>query len=490
MDKILLGIDIGTTGTKTVAFDVQGRMLAMGQSEYSVSIPQPNYAEQDPEDWWKAVCDTTRKVIREIPGGGESVIGVAVSSQAPCLLPMGKDGKSLRPAMIWMDRRAEEEARILEDSMGKGEVEAITGNLPDPFYIASKLLWLKKHEPEIFKRSSVFLQVNGYINYRLTGRYSVDNAHATLLQLRDYSKDEWSEKLCSYCGVRPDQFPTILQSHERCGEVTDEAAAQTGLIKGTPVLAGTVDGAAAALEAGITGPGIVAEMTGTSTVMMIPNDRGIIEPAFIAVQHALPGIQLLLGALVSTGASLKWFRDELGEAEVRAAKAKNADAYDLLTGLAEKSNPGSGRVVFLPYMMGERSPIWHTQAKGVFFGLSLSTTKGDMVRAILEGTSYALRHNLEVAGNAGNQIKADVLGIPVLIPEASIGAPFGDAVIVGAGLGIYEDVDDALKKMVTIKESFQPDMENHKLYQELYAIYRSIYLNLREDFDKLAAATH
>jgi len=159
-------------------------------------------------------------------------------------------------------------------------------------------------------------------------------------------------------------------------------------------------------------------------------------------------------------------------------------------------------------MMGERSPIWHTQAKGVFFGLSLSTTKGDMVRAILEGTSYALRHNLEVAGNAGihvseirsvgggtksalwNQIKADVLGIPVLIPEASIGAPFGDAVIVGAGLGIYEDVDDALKKMVTIKESFQPDMENHKLYQELYAIYRSIYLNLREDFDKLAAATH
>ncbi len=494
MDKLLLGIDIGTTGTKAAVFTEEGIMLALGHDEYEVSIPHSNWAEQDPETWWQAVCKTTRYVLEKIPQGPESVVGVAVSSQAPTLLPLNKNGEPVRPAMIWMDRRAEKESEILRTKMGEGIIEEITGNHPDPFYVASKLLWLKSHETGNFEQSSIFLQANGYINYKLTGQYSMDNAHASLLQLRDYSKDEWSEELCELCGVGPDQFPPVLQGHEVCGEVTKEASLVTGLLPGTPVMAGTVDSAAAALEAGITGQGTVAEMTGTSTVLIIPNEAGIIEPAFIAMPHALPGIHLLLGALATSGASLKWFRDELGSGET----------YDGLTKLAKESKPGSSGVIFLPYMMGERSPVWDTNARGVFFGLSLSTSRGDIIRSILEGTSFALRHNFEVANQAGinigeirsvgggtksplwNQIKSDVLGIPVLIPEASIGAPFGDAVLAGMGLGLYDNIDESLKDMVKIKDRYEPDMENHQLYSEMFELYKSLYGNLRNEFDALA----
>jgi xylulokinase len=332
----------------------------------------------------------------------------------------------------------------------------------------------------------------------------MDNVHASLLQLRDISRDDWSEELCELCGVEPGRFPPIYLGNEVCGEITEKASGLTGLLPGTPVMAGTVDSAAAALEAGITGQGTVGEMTGTSTVMIIPNETGIIEPAFIAMQHALPDIHLLLGALVSSGASLKWFRDELAAKELEEADRAKIEAYDLLTGMAEQAKPGSDGVVFLPYMMGERSPVWNTHARGVFFGLSLSTSKSDLIRAILEGTSFALCHNMEVARSAGisineirsvgggaksklwNQIKADVLGIPVLIPEASIGAPFGDAVLVGMGLGFYNNVQDSLHEMVHIKETYEPDPGKHTFYTELFGIYKSLYIQLRSEFDKLA----
>jgi xylulokinase len=505
MDKLLLGIDIGTTGTKSALFDLRGQLQSIGQAEYEVSIPRSGWAEQDPEAWWDAVCTATRSALGKVEDGAERVAGVAVSSQAPTLLALGKNGKPLRPALIWMDRRAEIEAQILKEKMGEGLVEEITGNHPDPFYVASKLLWYKTNEPENFAETSVFLQANGYINFRLTGRFSLDHVHAALLQLRDYAKNEWSDALCKLCGVDPDRFPPILEGQELLGEVTKKASEETGLHAGTPVMVGTVDGSAAALEAGAVEKGIVGEMTGTSTVLFMPNDSGIIEPAFIAMPHVVPGLHLLLAALASTGACLKWYRDQLGTAEVEQSKKLKTSAYDLLTQQAAEARPGSNGVIFLPYMMGERSPVWHTHARGVFFGLSLSTTKDDLIRAILEGTSMALCHNFEVARNAGinieeirsvgggtrsalwNQIKADILGIPVLIPEASIGAPFGDAILAGMGLGYFGDVNQSLRDMIRIRDRYEPDMENHFTYREVFTIFRSIYESLRNDFDRLAA---
>ncbi len=505
MSEFLLGIDVGTTGAKAALFDLNGRLHGLGQAEYPLHHPHPGWAEQDPEDWWRAVCIAVRAALAG--HSASRVAGLAVSSQAPTLLALDAAGQPLRPALIWMDRRADAEAGYLADFFGHGEIERITGNRPDAFYVAPKLLWLRQHEPAVFDAARLFVQANGYIAFRMTGRHSLDTVHGGLLQLRDHRRNAWSLPLCQAVGVSPDHFPPILPGHTLLGEVTAAASEACGLRQGTPVMVGAVDGAAAAVEAGAVDDGIAAEMTGTSTVLLMPNAAGIVEPAFIAMPHAIPGLTLLLGAMAASGASLRWFRDQFGVRPEAAddSPGHSANAYDLLTAEAAQVKPGSDGVLFLPYMMGERAPIWHSSARGVFFGLSLSTPRGALVRAILEGAAFGLRHNLEGARQAGvkvselrsvgggaasplwNQIKADVLGIPVLLPQASVGAPFGDAVLVGMGLGLFADPRQVLRDLVRIDARFDPDPDRHALYDQLYPIFRDLYEHLRSDFDHLAA---
>lgn len=505
MDTLLLGIDIGTTSVKAALLAPDGRLEGVKSADYPIHYVRPGWVEQQPEDWWKATCLTVRQVLSSVPQGRERVAGIAVSAQAPTLLALDRSGQPLRPAMIWMDRRAEAETRQLIDHLSAETIIQISGNRPDAYYVAAKIRWLKNHEPELLAKTHQFVQINGYINYRLTGTLTLDNAHAALLQLRDYRDDTWSAALCDACGADPAQFPPVCPGHQIQSEVTPEAAEATSLLPGTPVLAGTVDAAAAAIEAGVGEAGIAAEMTGTSTVLILPNTAGVTEPALISMPHALPGMYLTLGAMVSSGASLNWYRDQFGLPEQQASTLLNANVFDLLMQPAERIPPGSGGLIFLPYMMGERSPLWHTQARGVLFGLSLATERGAVVRALLEGTAFALRHNLDVARQAGiearemrsvgggtksalwNQIKADVLGLPVLLPAAAVGAPFGDAVLVGLALGLYSDAADTLRKLVQIKTVYQPDPERHARYNEYYAVFRSLYPHLRDDYDRLAA---
>jgi xylulokinase len=505
LDSLLLGIDVGTTSVKAALFTPDGRLEALGSAEYPVQYVRPGWVEQNPEDWWIAVCSAIRQALVAAVNGAELVAGIAVSAQAPTMLALDEAGQPLRPALIWMDRRAEAEAKALENQFGAETIYRITGNRADAFYVAPKLLWFKNNEPELLARTRYFVQITGYINYRLTGTLTLDNVHAALLGLRDYATGEWSVELCEACGVMPDQFPPILPGHEIQGEVTAGAASATGLRAGTPVMVGTVDGAAAALEAGVAQEGVAAEMTGTSTVLLIPNSKGVTEAAFIAMPHAIPDLHLLLGAMVASGASLRWFRDQFGAEERIAAEKSNRDPFDLLTEHAAQIQAGSQGLIFLPYMMGERAPIWNTNARGVLFGLSLSTPKGAVIRAILEGTAFALRHNVEVAQQAGipirevrsigggtrsalwNQIKADVLGIPILLPEASVGAPFGDAILAGYGLGMYPDLLKSVRAMVKIKTGYEPDAATHERFQQQYALFRSIYEHLRGDFDGAAA---
>ena len=505
MEPLLLGIDVGTSSVKAVLLDLHGNLCAVCQAEYPLHHIRPAWVEQDPQDWWQATCQAIREALAKVPNGAERVLGLAVSSQAPTLLPLDSSGRPLRPAMIWMDRRAEAESVRLTELLGAEEIHRITGNRPDAFYVAARLLWLRDHEPDVLRQTAKFVQVNGYINYRLTGRIGMDPAHAVLLQMRNYATGEWSQALCSACGVDPAQFPEVLDAHAVQGEVTAAAAQATGLRVGTPVMAGTVDSASAALEVGVVEPGIAAEMTGTSTVVIIPNDSGITEPALIAMPHALPGRHLLLVAMVSSGGCLRWFRDQLGQAEVQAAAELKTDPFDLLTEQAAQVPPGSDGVVFLPYMMGERSPLWHTNARGVFFGLSLATRKAALTRSIMEGAAFALRHNVEVAAAAGaevremrsvggcsrsdlwNQIKADVLGLPVLLPRTSVGSPFGAAILAGMGAGAFPDVRKSLLEMVKLDRRFEPIPANREKYSRIYQVYRDIYAHLKDDFDRAAA---
>ncbi len=504
MTPLLLGIDIGTTAAKAALFGLDGRLQAVGSAEYPLYHIRPGWVEQQPEEWWQATVIAIRQALSQIEHGAERIAGICVSAQAPTLIALDANGQPVRPALIWMDRRAETQVAELENLLDAETIYRITGNRPDAFYVAAKHRWYMKNEPHLLARTRTFLQITGYINYRLTGLMSLDRSHAALLQLRDYATGEWSTDLMNACGVEPRHFPLARAAHEILGGISSSAAEATGLRVGTPVMVGTVDGAAAALEAGAAGAGVAAEMTGTSTVMIMPNDKGVTESAFIAMPHALPGINLLLGAMVSSGASLRWFRDQFADAERETAAQTHVDAFDLLTNQAAQAPAGSNGLIFLPYMMGERSPLWNTNARGVLFGLSLATPKAAVIRAILEGTAYALRHNVEVAQNAGvpitevrsvgggtrsalwNQIKADVLGVPVLLPEASVGAPFGDALVAGLGVGLYTNVLETVRDVIKIKTRYEPNPANYACYTEQYALFRSIYEHLRADFDQAA----
>jgi xylulokinase len=501
MDPLLLGVDIGTTGAKAALISVDGCPLAIASEEYPTHHVAPGWVEQDPEDWWRAVISVIRKVVSAVPAAKECVAAIAVSAQAPTLLPVDARGRPLRNALIWMDRRADAEARYLERTLGFSTITSLTGNRPDPFYVAPKLLWLSRHEPTVFSETRMFLQITGFINHRLSDEYSLDTAHAGLLLLREVT-GAWSPQLCSACDVEPRSFPPVHEGHTIIGEITRSAAELIGLRPGIPVCAGTVDGAAAALEAGAVDPGVAAEMTGTSTVLIMPAPLTIVEPAFITMPHALPARRLLLGAMTSTGASLRWFLDQFGDIERQAARANGTDPFDELVVLAASVPAGNDGLVFLPYMMGERSPIWNTGARGVLSGLSLATTKGAIVRAILEGSAFALRHNVEVAARAGlateavrsvgggarsklwNQIKADVLGRTILLPESAVGAAYGSALLAGVGVGLLPGSGEAFASRVRIREHFEPDTENYRRYTDLYAVFLDSYERLKTCFDE------
>lgn len=504
MARYLLGIDIGTTNVKAVLFDLEGNAIAQARAEYPTYFPAAGWAEQDPELWWQATTAITRSVVSEGRIDPEKIAAIGVSSQAPTMLPVTERGEPLRHALIWMDRRSEELCDYLRREIGDEEILKVTGNRIDPYYMLPKFLWFKKYEPQLLARTHKVLQANGYVNYKLTGRFSIDKAHASLTQVYDVSTGWLALELCEKVGLASELMPELYDGTTVIGVVNKDAAAVTGLAAGTPVVAGTVDGAAAALETGVTGPGEAVEMSGTSTVVLLGADSLKRSGKLISMYHALEGRYLIIGAASSTGASLKWFRDQFGSMERLAAKELKIDAYDLMNLEAEGVEPGAGKVIFLPYMMGERSPIWDTYARGVFIGLTLNTTRGQMIRSIMEGAAFALYHNLQEAtalglevkelrcvgggalSNLWLKIKASVTNLPVVVPETSLGAPFGDALLAGTGVGIYQDVEALAKKYVRFKQRIEPDKEWHALYQELYDVYCSIYNHIREDLFNLA----
>ncbi|MBL8156682.1 MAG: carbohydrate kinase [Anaerolineae bacterium] len=502
---LLLGIDVGTTGVKAALFTPDGHLQAARTVEYPTHHLRPGWVEQNPNDWWTATCAAIRAALADVPDAPARVIGLAVSSQAPSMVALDSAGEPVRPALIWMDRRAETETAQLVEHFGWDEIIRITGNRPDPYYVASKIKWFHQREPQDFRRARWFAQIPGYINLRLTGELTLDDVHRGLMGLWDRTSGGWSTALCEACGLTPDQIPPVYPGHHRQGAVTPAAAEATGLRAGTPVMVGTVDGAAAAVEAGVAEEGLVAEMTGTSTVLLIPNTSGISEPAFIAMPHALPGMHLLVGAMVSSGASLNWYRDQFGRWEIEEARRTESDVFDLLTREASTAAPGSEGVLFLPYMMGERAPIWHTQARGVLFGLSLATPRGAVIRAILEGTAFALRHNIEVAAEVGArltelrgvggptrsplwcQIIADATNQPLTVLKDNPGAPLGDVFLAAAAVGLIPDAGEAAARAAQVERVYTPDPAHRAVYDARFAVYRILYPALKPAFDTAAA---
>jgi xylulokinase len=502
----LLGIDVGTTGLKVVLADADGTLLAQASREYPTNYPHPNWAEQDPEQWWRACCGVVPQVLAMAGVSGKDIAGIGVSGQGVGVVPVDASGVPLRPAIIWLDRRSDEQCRKLNATVGEAEITRVNGARIDSFYFAPKWLWVKEHEPAVYRQTATVLQANGYVEMRLTGARRMDVSSGPMMLFFDSARLAYSGDLALRMGIDLEKLPPLARCHEVIGQVTSEAARATGLAEGTPVVAAAVDGTAAAVEGGLLCDGDAVEMTGQSTVLLICSGQPYLGRELFSLVHGVPGKYLAVGASTAAGGSLRWWRDTLADVERARGLELGCDPFQLLDELAAGSPPGANRLVFLPYMFGERSPIWDTDARGVFFGLSLSTTKADMVRAILEGAAYGLRHNVEAAANAGfavsglgcvgggarsalwNQIKADVLGKPVRQLRAGTGAPMGDIMMAGVGVGVYRDFEEARAAVYAVQHEFLPIPANRQAYDDLYGVFVGLYPALRERFAELAKA--
>lgn len=503
-EPLLLGVDVGTSGMKTVLMERSGKILASVGREYPTHHPHPGWAEQDPEDWWEAACATIQEVLRVAKADPAAIAGVATSGMAPVMLPMDSDGTPLSMVAIWSDKRAEPQCAWARDHIGEERIAQLNATGVVSFFAGPKFLWLREHDPALFNRTYKFLQANSYINYRLSGVFSLTYSNLTMFLMADAQRGTWSEEMLEAFEFPVEKFPDIHQAEEVIGEVTKEAAEATGLKPGTPVLAGTVDTAAAALGVGNAYPGQCFVSMGTGLNLCVCAEKPLADPTLICFPHAVPGVWLVDAIMTSTGASLKWFRDQIGTKEREAARGLGVDPYDLLTLEAAEAPLGANGLIFLPYVMGELAPIYDDDARGVYFGIAPETTKADMVRAILEGTAMGLRQNLDYIEETGtpveelrivggatkcalwNQIHADILNKPTRVPMVAEGAALGDAILAGYGVGVYDDIQKAATEIGQLREVYQPRPGISDRYDQLRGIYVQMYPVLKGLFKELA----
>lgn len=497
---VVVGVDVGTTSAKAVVVDGSWRVRGQASQEYPTRFVAGSGAEQDADDWWRATASCVATALSAAGVAATDVAAVGVSSQAPTVVLLDADGEPLGPALVWMDRRGQSECVRRRGDTDR--VVELTGNRPDSYYAAPKLAWLLREDPGLANRAATMVMVAGYVVHRLTGVVSADTTHAGLSLLNDLDAGGWSAEMAELWGVPRAWLPPLSEPSTVVGTVRPDAAAATGLAAGTPVIAGLVDGAAASVEAGVVAHGDVCEMTGQSTVVNAAVEIASARQstgALSVMPYPIPGHHLVFGAMVATGGILRWFRDELTEDGVGSA-----DTYAALDALAGTAPLGSGGLVMLPYFLGERSPIWDSDARGAFVGLSMSTSRADLVRAILEGTAYGLAHNLEemaafglrpttlrvvgggARGRTWNQIKADVTGVPVEVPAESMGAPVGTALVAAAGVGLLTDLVGVAGARYAVGERYEPDPARHAAYRRRYQIYRELYPSLTKVHQMLA----
>ena len=490
MGKQFAGLDIGTSACKAAVFDEDGIVLAQSSRTYPVSYPASGWAEQDPDDWWEAAQAALRDALRQGGADPEKICGVGVDGQSWSAIPVDEEGNALAPTPIWMDTRARDICSRVERETGGERIFRVAGNSFLPSYATPKMLWFQAERPAIFARTYKFLQSNSYIVLKLTGVMSQDVSQGYGIHFFDMEKLSYDGTLAAELGLTPDLVPPLYACDSVVGTVTEEAAARTGLKAGTPVVAGGLDAACGALGAGVYRPGQTQEQGGQAGGMSICTDRALAHEKLILSPHVVPGMWLLQGGTVGGGGALKWFRQELGQGL----------SFDQLTAEAEPVSPGADGLLFLPYMAGERSPIWDPDAKGVFCGLSFSKTRGHMVRAVLEGTAFALEHNLRTAAEAGaaaetlnamggasnsvlwTQIKADVTGRRIQVPGTDTATTLGAALLAAVGCGVFRDYGEAVSRTIRITRVQEPNRANHEKYQKYMALYLKLYEDLKADF--------
>lgn len=492
----LLGIDIGTSSCKAAVFDRNGCVKASANGSYSVYYPKEGWAEQNPEKWWEAVCHCVKDVLKKGGISPEEIAGAGVDGQSWSAIAIDKEGRVLTNTPIWLDTRAQEICGRLNKKIGEEEIFQTAGNALRPSYTTAKILWYREHLPEVYKKIYKILQSNSYIAFRLTGEMTQDISQGYGLHCFDMRKGCWDEKMCEKLEIPMEFLPQIYKCDQVIGTVTEKASRECGLCVGTPVVAGGLDAACGTLGAGVIHPGETQEQGGQAGGMSICMDTYKADPRLIMGFHVVPGQWLLQGGTTGGGGVMRWFEQEFANGERLLEKETGKSSLVQLNEEGEKTPPGSEGLIFLPYMAGERSPIWNPYAKGVFYGLDFSKTKGHMVRACMEGAAYSLRHNLEIAEKAGAkthklcavggsansslwmQIKADITGKTISVPASDTATTLGAAILAGVGVGFYKDYQEAVGLTVKERRRYEPNRENAAVYKKGYEMYLDLYSSL------------
>jgi xylulokinase len=500
---LTLGVDIGTTNVKAAILDTTtGKVVAFGSQEHPLFHPFPGWAEQEASNYWGAVVSAIRQCLDQ-GKFADDIAAVALSGLVGVTLPVSDQGKPLRAAMIWMDSRSEPECEDIRRSVGEATINKNNGNRVAPWFIDPKALWIKKHEPHIFNATHKFLSPSGYCTYRMCGNFTMNTGDAGLAYAYEYQKERWNESIARAIGIPLEKLPRLYQSHEVVGEVTKQAAEETGLRAGTIVAAGGTDISSAALGVGVTkaGEAYYSMGTGSNLGIMIPTEQTVEEYRILKWPHVLPGLTMFDGPMAFTGASLKWFRDHFGDSEFRLAERMGQNVFDLFTEQAKQVPPCSDGLLYLPYLGNTLSPNWNSNAAGLFFGVRPTTSRAHFIRALIEGVAFDLYSNVRIANEAGvrvdglilnggptksrfwNQITANVVNLPLKVPDVGEAAPIGDAILAATAAGIYKSPTEPLDKIVRIKETIEPDAKLHERYSAFFELWGSIYRNLRADMD-------
>jgi xylulokinase len=506
--SVFLGIDIGTSGTKTLAVNERGRILAAAMDHYPCYAPRPLWSEQDPEDWWRATVSTVRAVVKKARLKPADVQAIGLSGQMHGSVFLDAKDRVIRRALLWNDQRtAAECAEIEQRAGGRGKLIKLVANPALTGFTAPKILWLRNHEPRHFDRLRKVLLPKDDVRRRLIGDYATEVSDASGTLLLDVARRSWSKPLLSKLELDIDLLPRCYESEQVTGQLTRKAAEELGLSTDCRVVGGAGDCAAGAVGNGIVNTGALSTSIGTSGVMFVHSDEVKIDPAgrVHTFCHAVRGKWHIMGVNLSAGGSLQWFRNELCKAEVEAARRSGVDPYERLNAEAATVPPGSQGLFFLPYLSGERTPHADPDARGCFIGLTLAHTRAHLVRAILEGVVYSMRDSLEIIRELGvpvrqirasgggsrsplwRQIQADVFAQKVATINSEEGPAYGVALLAAVGAGAFENIQEACAATIRVVAETPAVRAAAKTYDRAFPEYRQLYASLKDDFKRIAA---
>lgn len=506
--SVFLGIDIGTSGTKTLAINEKGEILADAMETYPCYVPKPLWSEQDPEDWWQATIRAVRRVLAAAKLKPAEVKAIGLSGQMHGSVFLDKQDRVIRRAILWNDQRTAAECREMEERAGGREkLIKLVANPAMTGFTAPKILWLRNNEPRNFERTRKVLLPKDEIRRRLTGEYATEVSDASGMLLLDVARRQWSKKLLSALELDIDLLGRCYESEDVTGQLTPAAAKALGLTTGCLVVGGAGDCAAGAVGNGIVNPGVLSTSIGTSGVVFVHSDEVHVDPQgrVHTFCHAVRGRWHMMGVNLSAGGSLQWFRNQLCQADMARAKRLKKDVYELLTAEAAEVKPGSEGLFFLPYLSGERTPHADPDARGCFVGLTLAHTRGHLIRAIMEGVAYSMRESLEIFDSLGvpvrqirasgggarsalwRQIQADMFGRKVVTINSEEGPAYGVALLAAVGAGAFKDVREACAATIRVVSETAPNRRARAVYDRAFPVYQQLYRSLKQDFQRISA---